>query len=266
MNMCGIIGIVGNVREGDWHETHGLLTELLVQSMERGKDATGFAAITSPLDAPNRHRLITDKSPLAADEFTGTNPFWQALRRMRCCSVVGHVRWTTSGPASDNRNNHPFVGNANQYAYSLVHNGIISQPEDAADRLGVKLTTQCDSEVIEKTISMTGDMARGMRRCLTELRGSMAIVAVEHRSGTVWLARDAHRPLWIARLRDGRRTMFASIPQIIQRAVEARLGRFGDWVTDIFPLAPGHVFCLTPEGQLFAAFTTAARFDEDDSG
>jgi len=264
--MCGIIGIVGNVREGDWHETHNLLTELLVQSMERGKDATGFAAVTSPLHAPNRHRLITDKAPLAADEFTSSNPFWNTLRRTRCCSVIGHVRWTTSGPASQNANNHPFIGKANQRGFSLVHNGIISQPEEAADRLGVKLTTDCDSEVIEKTISVTGDLATGMRRCLTDLKGSMALAAVEHRTGTVWLARDYHRPLWIARLRDGRRTVFASTPQIIQRAIETGLGKFGVWVTDIFPLAPGHVYCLTPQGQLFAAFTTAARFDDSESG
>ncbi len=264
--MCAITGIVGNVREGDWHETHGLLTELLVQSLERGRDACGFVGITSPLDAPHRHRVITDKSPLAADEFTATNPFWKTLRRMRCCSVIGHVRWTTSGPASDNRNNHPFIGKTNSVAFSLVHNGIVHDPEEAADRLGIKLTTDCDSEVIEKTISVTGDMARGMRRCLVELKGSMALAAVEHRTGTVWLARDIHRPLWIARLRDGRRTVFASTPQIIERAVETRPGRFGDWVTDLFPLAPGHVYCLTPEGRLFAAYSTAARFDEGDSG
>lgn len=264
--MCGIIGIVGSVREGEWHETHSLLSELLVQSMERGKDATGFAAVTSPFDRPNRHRLITDKAPLAADAFTATNPFWKTLRQMRCCSVIGHVRWTTSGPASENANNHPFVGKANSVAYSVVHNGIISQPEDAADRLGVNLSTRCDSEVIEKTISVTGDMARGLRRCLTDLRGSMAIVAVEHRTGTVWMARDPHRPLWMARLKDRRRTIFASTPDIIQRAVEKRLGRFGDWVTDLFPLAPGHVYCCTPDGRMFAAFTTAARYDQGDTG
>ena len=158
--MCGIIGMIGKVREGEWHETHDLLTELLVQSMERGKDATGFAAVTSPLDAPHRHRLITAKGPLAADEFTATNPFWQSLRRMRCCSVIGHVRWTTSGHASKNANNHPFIGKVKNGGFSLVHNGIISQPRDVADRLGVRLTTECDSEAIEKCISVTGEMAR----------------------------------------------------------------------------------------------------------
>lgn len=265
--MCGIIGIVGNVREGEWHETHDLLTELLVQSMERGTCATGFAAVTSPLDAPHRHRLLTDKAPQAADKFTSRNPFWNALLRQRCCSVIGHVRWSTSGSPSVNANNHPFVGKANGVAFSVVHNGIILNPLDAADRLGVNLTTDCDSEVIEKMISATGSIPLGLRRCLMELRGSMALAAVEHRTGTVWLARDAHRPLWVARLRDRRRMILASTPQIIRRAVERRLGRFGDNVAELQPLASGYVFCLTPDGRLFTAFTSAARLEEvADSG
>jgi glucosamine 6-phosphate synthetase-like amidotransferase/phosphosugar isomerase protein len=263
--MCGIIGIVGNIREGDWHETHGLLTELLVQSMERGKDATGFAAVTSPLDHPNRHRLITDKAPLPADQFTAQNPFWQALRHHRCCSLIGHVRWATSGPASVNSNNHPFIGKANGFGFSVVHNGIISDPLDAANRLGVKLSTDCDSEVIEKMISISGDVAFGLRRCLTELRGSAAIACVDHRSGTVYLARDVQRPLWVARLRDKRRMVFASSPHILCRAIEKRLGKFSDWVIELHPLAPGYVYCLTTDARLFTVFTAASRLEEEAS-
>jgi glucosamine 6-phosphate synthetase-like amidotransferase/phosphosugar isomerase protein len=261
--MCGIIGIAGNVREGDWHDTHSLLTELLVQSMERGTDATGFAAVTSPLDAQYRHRLITGKDALAAEAFCATNPFWGTLRRMRCCSVIAHVRYATSGSPQVNANNHPFIGKATHYAFSVVHNGIIQRPEDAADRLKVKLTTDCDSEIIEKMISVTGNIPLGIRRCLSELRGSMAIAAVEHRTGTVWLARDYQRPLWVARLRDRRRMVFASTPQIIQRAVEKRLGKFGDWVIELHPLTPGYVYALTPDARLFSVFTSAAsRLEE----
>lgn len=260
--MCGIIGMVGSVREGDWYETHGLLTELLVQSMERGKDATGFAAVTSPLDAPHRHRLVTDKAPQAADEFTSGNPFWNALQRQRCCSVIGHVRWSTSGSPAVNANNHPFIGKAGSVGFSVVHNGIIDNALDAADRLGVTLTTDCDSEVIEKMISVTGSIPLGLRRCLTELRGSMGLAVVEHRSGTVWLARDPRRPLWVARLCDRRRLLIASTPQIIMRAVERQLGRFEDNVAELQPLATGYVYCLTTDARLFTVFTRAARLEE----
>ncbi|MGA2440211.1 MAG: hypothetical protein ABSH08_04595, partial [Tepidisphaeraceae bacterium] len=198
--MCGIIAVIGKVREGQWSETHALLSELLVQSMERGTDATGFSAIASSFDRPFNHRLITAKAPQPADEFVNTNPFWKALRRMRCCSVIAHVRAATSGSPSDNRTNHPFLGRtAKGGSFSLVHNGIFLEPKETADRLSLKLATDCDSELAEKLVSSTGDFAMGLYRCLTELEGSMALVLVEHRSGTVWAVRDWGRPLWICR-------------------------------------------------------------------
>src|SRR5450432_3000373 len=99
--MCGIIAVIGKVREGDWRETHALLSELLIQSTERGLDATGFAAITSSLDRPFNHRLITSKAPQPADHFVSTNPFWKTLQRTRCCSVIAHVRAATHGSPGD---------------------------------------------------------------------------------------------------------------------------------------------------------------------
>ena len=35
--MCGIIGIVGDVREGDWQSTHALLSEMFLQAISRGR-------------------------------------------------------------------------------------------------------------------------------------------------------------------------------------------------------------------------------------
>ena len=95
--MCGIIGYVGAAREGEWKQTHSLLSELLVESIERGRDATGFAALTEPLESPTSGRLVTDKEPVESVDFVRHNPFWRSLTRMRCRSVVGHVRASTSG-------------------------------------------------------------------------------------------------------------------------------------------------------------------------
>ena len=257
--MCGIIAVVGNVREGDWGQTHRLLSALFVESMERGTDASGFAAVTSSLDRPSRHRLITAKEPLPADAFTRSNPFWQTLRRMRCCSVLGHVRWTTSGTALDNRNNHPFTGGVGRCRFSVVHNGIFSDPQETAHRLAVKLTTRCDSEIAEKLITITGDTALGLRRCLSELRGSMALAAVDHSTGTIWLARDHNRPLWIARLKDRRRIVVASTAEIIVRAIRKTMGSIGDEVDSIQPIAANYVHAITPDGRILTPFFAPAR-------
>lgn len=260
--MCAITGMVGKVSKGGVYETHQLLSALFVESQERGIDASGFAAVTSPLDAPHRHRLVTSKAPQAAETFVQRDAAWRALRRIRCCSVIAHARYSTGSDPAYNPNNHPFIGRARGTAFSLVHNGIIADPSAAAKRLGVTLSTGTDSEIIEKMVSVTGSIPLGLRRCLSELRGSMAVAAIEHGTGQVWLARDYQRPLWVARLRDRRRTVFASTPQIIERAIESTLGAFGDWITDLHPLAPGYVYRCSPSGELVSVFGSAARLEE----
>jgi glucosamine 6-phosphate synthetase-like amidotransferase/phosphosugar isomerase protein len=260
--MCGIAAVIGNVREGDWQETHNLMSTLLIESMERGIDATGFAAVTSSLDRPHNHKLLTAKAPQPADEFVSTNPFWATLKRMRSCSVIAHVRAATSGSPSRNSNNHPFVGRmAKRGSFSLVHNGVLSQPKETADRLSLKLNTDCDSELAEKLVSATGDYALGLHRCLTELKGSMALVLVEHNSGVIWAVRDGGRPLWIAKLRDGRRTILCSTPQIITRAVEQTLGAFHSNVASLFPMASGYVHAFMPDGRIIAPYVPSARLE-----
>jgi glucosamine 6-phosphate synthetase-like amidotransferase/phosphosugar isomerase protein len=255
--MCGIAAVIGDVREGEWHQTHELLTELLVQSLPRGRDATGFAAVTSPLDHPARHRLITSKEPLPADKFVIQNPFWRQLRRLRCAAVLGHVRAATSGSPSDNRNNHPHFFDGKRYA--LTHNGWFLNVRDAADRHALRLRTDCDSEVAARLIEATGSITKGLGRCLTDLNGAQALVVLDTRTGTLWLARDDNRPLWVARLKDDRRTIVASTAEIVCRAVERTLGPASERLASIHPLAAYYVHGLTTDGRLIAPFTSPAR-------
>lgn len=260
--MCGIVGYVGYAQEGKWGESHRLLTELLVQSMERGTDATGFAALTAPLDAPYNHRAIGDKLPLPASEFTTRNQLWCQLRNVRCSSVVGHVRFATTGAPSDNRNNHPFKGQCDGRPFALVHNGHFLAHKETADRLALKCSTATDSEIAARLIEKTGDFALGLHRCLTEIKGSMALAVQDQKTGTVWFVRDSQRPLWICRLADRRRIIFASTPEIIERAVEKTLGKLSDSIHSLHPLASGYVHALTPDGELIAPYVAAARLAE----
>jgi len=117
--MCGIVAVVGKPCEGEWKETHALLSELLVQSMERGVDATGFAAITSSLARPFNHRLITSKAPQPADEFVATNPFWQHLKRMDFGRVIPQFRRATHGSQGANNKTTRSLGGRNDMEVSL---------------------------------------------------------------------------------------------------------------------------------------------------
>jgi len=254
--------MVSRDRENEWGESHLLLTELFVQSISRGRDATGFAARTEPLDAPQNVRVITAKSPQPADEFVQTNPFWKNLVRQRCAAVLGHVRYATSGTPADNRNNHPFTARLQSgTAFSMVHNGIFLDVRETADRLSLELETECDSELACRLIAASRSFADGLYQCLRQIKGSMALAVLDHRTSTIWAARCNERPLWVCRLRGGRRTILCSTPKIICDAVQRRLGSFADRVESIYPLAAGYVHGLTTDGRLIAPYTTSATLE-----
>ena len=64
--------------------------------------------------------------------------------------VLGHVRWATHGNPKDNRNNHPHVCSGGRYF--LVHNGVISNHLDITDRYGLRLRSDCDSEILLRLV------------------------------------------------------------------------------------------------------------------
>lgn len=232
---------------------------MLEESQVRGRDATGFAALTETLDRPQARKAISAKEPLPADAFVKSDQPWRRLHGTRCCSLIGHVRAATSGSPSDNRNNHPFEGRVGASRFALIHNGIFTNPREVADRFSFPLHSECDSEAAKGLVEVAGSFANGLYRCLTELRGSMALAVLDYRTGTIWLARDAQRPLWVCRLADRRRVVFASTPEIIAKAVERTLGRLADAVESIHPLAAGYVHGLTKDGRLIAPSGSPAR-------
>lgn len=75
-----------------------------------------------------------------------------ATALLRACSsamrIVGHFRLSTSGDWRDPANNQPlhFGGCA------VAHNGNIPDWRERAERLGLKLTTSCDSELVARTL------------------------------------------------------------------------------------------------------------------
>jgi glutamine phosphoribosylpyrophosphate amidotransferase len=238
------------------------MTQLLVEAAERGVDASGFAASTEPYDAPHKGQIVTDKEAIPSPEFVQRNKAWRRLRHQRCRAILGHTRAACSGSATDPANAHPHHGIVGARRFSLVHNGWFTNVDDIVRRHDLSMQTTVDSECATRLIERVGSIAEGMYRCLAELRGAQALAVLDHRTGTTYLCRDDNRPLWVCRLRDRRRVIYASTPSIISRAVETRLGRFGDWVGDIHPLAPGFVYALTSDLRLFIVFSSRAKLEE----
>jgi glucosamine 6-phosphate synthetase-like amidotransferase/phosphosugar isomerase protein len=246
--MCGILGFTGNVPEGKWGQTHRLLQALFVAAEPRGQDATGFAALAAPRKHGERQDLIVEKQPVPASRFVAENPTWQRLRHRRCLSLIGHVRFATHGDPADNRNNHPFLG---EKGLALVHNGVIANHQEIADKYHLRLVSECDSEVLLRLIEAHRYPMDGIAACLRECRGSTAVALMDTSEGSLWLAHNTGRPLWVAKLRNDRRWWFASTGAILLDAFAAVLGKGNVRVELMVPLAEGIVHLLHPSGSFW---------------
>ena len=244
--MCGIVGMIGQTPEGTWGETHRLLTALLIAAESRGMDATGFLAATEPFKKHYRKKLVVEKQPLRASRFVNENSAWRSLTHQRSLVVIGHTRLATHGSSDNPHNLHPFSSHDGQL--HLVHNGIVGNQDELALRHQLRLFGECDSECLLGIVTRHYDTAAGLRTCLREVQGSMAVAVYDHRKESVWLARNAGNPLWILRLSNERRWFFASTPGILLNAVND-LG-MQNRISMLFPLASETVHLLTPEGHL----------------
>lgn len=257
--MCGIAGFIGHAREGQWRQTHSILGELFLASEHRGRDATGFAALTDPLGRHTRQLVVVGKEPVEASRFVGINTDWKRLTQRRCAAVIQHVRAATHGNAhtGDNRNNHPFVGDN---GLLLVHNGIISNHAELMDQFSLRARTECDSEALLRVVEQAKHPAEGLTTCLREVQGSMAVAVLDSRRGVVYLATNGGRPLWVCRLRDERRMFFASTVAILLTALEKVLGKDRHWLGSIHPLATGFVHAVTPDGRFVSLTAQPTRY------
>jgi glucosamine 6-phosphate synthetase-like amidotransferase/phosphosugar isomerase protein len=258
--MCGIAGYSGNSREGQWSETYTILRELFIASEHRGRDATGFAALTEPLDAPNRQSVIVGKQPLTASRYVKTDDVWNGLARRRCCAIIQHVRAATHGAADtgDNRNNHPFA--SSDGTLQLVHNGIVMNEADLVDQFSLRRQSECDSEVLLRVVEQAKTPAEGLETCLQEVQGSLAVAVLDSRRSIIYLTTNGGRPLWICRLRDEQRMFFGSTAAILLTALEKVLGRDRRWIGSMHPLAAGFVHALTTDCRLIALATQPSRY------
>ncbi|MEX0939394.1 MAG: glutamine--fructose-6-phosphate transaminase (isomerizing) [Pirellulales bacterium] len=135
--MCGIVGYIGPRQA----------TEVLVEGLRRleyrGYDSAGVATIT-----PHR-KLAVAKTAGRIDELVAE------LEESPCPGQVGigHTRWATHGPATD-ENAHPHVGGNSVLA--VVHNGVIENFRTLKQALieeGYTFQSATDTEIIAQLIA-----------------------------------------------------------------------------------------------------------------
>ena len=249
--MCSIIAFVG--REGpQWRQTRRILNELLLVSALRGRDATGFYAVRDTA----AQNIVTVKRPLPADKFVAATPAWRGLGP--CSVVLAHNRHATHGDPRDSRNNHPFVSDDGRYA--LVHNGVVADFRELAQRHRLRLKSQCDSEVLLRLVERYQCPLTGLSVALSQCRGSLAVAVYDWEKHVVWLTRNERRPLAVCKLRGIDGWFVASTTELMTAALRPLLGkRVEAHVEVLLPLAAGSIAALRPNGSLITAEDWSAQ-------
>lgn len=211
--MCGVIGILlKNPDEQDF----GLVRQLFIQSMIRGKHATGVSYVKNG-------KVYTIKEPISADEFVIKYDFREFRNEDSNLYCIGHVRYSTS----DIRYNQPMATDE----LAIVHNGVISQepPESWEKTYGYKTETYNDSELILRAIEV------GHNPLFKFHPSSMAVCKID--CDKVFTAfRNEERPLYRTYLQD-KGYFFASTKDILVRAgVNSKIDKLSMYeVCTVFP-------------------------------
>ncbi|MBI3867866.1 MAG: glutamine--fructose-6-phosphate transaminase (isomerizing) [Verrucomicrobia bacterium] len=134
--MCGIVGYIGK------RDATPILLEGLRRLEYRGYDSAGIA-----LQSDGKFQVRKKKGKI--DEGLAR---LLASNAIQGCAGIGHTRWATHGPPSD-ENSHPHLDQSGRIA--VVHNGVIENFERLKERMirdGHKFVSATDTEVLAHLI------------------------------------------------------------------------------------------------------------------
>jgi glucosamine--fructose-6-phosphate aminotransferase (isomerizing) len=160
--MCGIVGYVGG------QQAAPILLEGLGRLEHRGYDSAGVAVLGgSGIRVAKRAGRVRDLAEALPKRFAGR-------------LGVGHTRWATHGPATDD-NAHPHTDATGRVA--VVHNGIIDNAAALRASLadaGVELASDTDTEVVAHLVARSGsDSLEGkVRDALAAVHGTYGLAVL----------------------------------------------------------------------------------------
>jgi predicted glutamine amidotransferase len=229
--MCGILGYIASpTDEATKAKVFKFATTLLMSSVSRGKDASGFAALFG-MQPSDDTPMVTDKKPLPPTNFILSSKAYQGLRKNIPTIFIGHTRHSTSGDPKKGRNNHPF----HNRRYSLVHNGHVSNWKDSAKKLKLTMRTETDSEVLIRLLNPADDHEKAIEGMVKSIdSGSRLATAVLDREKHKLILCRTNNPTWILPYPNWRAIFFASTDDIIKAAIQMAGEGFGE-LSDIKP-------------------------------
>jgi glutamine phosphoribosylpyrophosphate amidotransferase len=211
--MCGVLGItIKNFNERD----HDLVRGLFIQSMIRGKHATGVSFVKNGI-------VNTIKEPVPANKWIKQQNLEDWRNEDGNLYCIGHIRYSTS----DLRYNQPMATEN----LSIAHNGVISQesPETWEERYGLRTETSNDSELVLRA------MEEKLNPLIEFNPASMAVCAV-YANKQVIAFRNHERPLYLHK--NENMFLFASTGDILRRCslVSEKLPMYEVFSVDNFNL------------------------------
>lgn len=154
--------------------------------MSRGTDATGIAGWGTG-------RLMYHKAALSAQ-------FYNFPKEVPGSTGIGHTRMATTGKPENNNNNHPI--NAGNIVGA--HNGMLWAHQWSADRFGLTLEHEVDSELLFRVLEHTDDTALRVEM-FEKIEGDATIVWLDtNHPDTLFAAAMGGRPAHYVRTKDGR--------------------------------------------------------------
>lgn len=161
--MCGIFGYIGK------KNATAIVLEGLKKLSYRGYDSAGIAGIHNGRVA---HCKEVGKVSVLEDEVN--------RQKLSFKSAIAQTRWATHGKVTK-LNAHPHLDEAESLA--IVHNGIIENHISLRTFLkekGVRFSSDTDTEVVAHLIAhfYEGDILSAVKKCVSHLKGTFAIVAV----------------------------------------------------------------------------------------
>lgn len=199
--MCGIFGWIKPKGKNEQElNLVDIFKRGLIESMERGEDATGFYAPGLGLvkEAVDAEEFVDDNVPdeLADEKF-----------------VIGHVRMASAKYATDDDNlNNPANGQPFESAHFVTaHNGTINTPK----LKGFNYTSTIDSETIIAYAEKTS-----LKNALASIDGGSTVVAYDKRKKCMFFWTNGERPLAVC-LYSGI-IFFASTRKILQKVLKPK--------------------------------------------
>jgi glucosamine--fructose-6-phosphate aminotransferase (isomerizing) len=214
--MCGIIGCVGS---------DDTVLEILtgLENLEyRGYDSAGVALQNGRgLEICKRAGEISTLRETLRDTLSNGDV------------GIGHTRWSTHGPPTD-ANAHPHTDCSGRIA--VVHNGIVENHSTLRSELearGHEFTSETDTEVVphlvEEHVSEGRSPEEALRRTLTSLQGSYALVMLISGDQTLYATRRGS-PLLLG-LGDDRSFVASDAPAFLEFTDRVVFLRDGDVAT-----------------------------------